>query len=145
MRAVLLKHRGPDGAVVTEVPRPALKEGHVVIRMLAASVNRVDLYMRDNGAGITHTLPQIMGVDGVGEVAEANPDSNFKPGDRVILYPYEFCGACRYCLAGDQTLCLSARIFGEHRDGTMAEYLLAPEVSVLRLSDKVDIDGAATL
>jgi hypothetical protein len=34
--------------------------GNTVVRMKAATVNRVDLYMRDSGAGITRTLPQII-------------------------------------------------------------------------------------
>ncbi|WP_372604411.1 zinc-binding dehydrogenase [Actibacterium sp.] len=145
MHALVLKTRGPEGAEVCETPRPALAPEQVLVRMLAASVNRVDLYMRDNGAGITHSLPQIMGVDGVGEVAEAPEGSAFAVGDRVILYPYEFCGTCRYCLAGDQPLCTSARIFGEHRDGTIAQYIAAPEVSLLPLSPDTDAAAAATV
>jgi hypothetical protein len=33
--------------------------GNTVVRMKAATVNRVDLYIRDSGAGITRTLRQI--------------------------------------------------------------------------------------
>lgn len=145
MRALLLTARGSLGAALSDVPRPVPAQGQVLVRMLAASVNRVDLYMRDNGAGITHSLPQIMGIDGVGEVAEAPEGSQFAPGDRVILYPYEFCGKCRYCLAGDQPLCISAKIFGEHRDGTIAQYIAVPETALLPISDSVDVEAAATI
>ncbi|WP_299365063.1 alcohol dehydrogenase catalytic domain-containing protein [uncultured Paracoccus sp.] len=101
--------------------------GNVLVRMLAAAMNRADLYMRDSGAGISHELPLIMGVDGVGEVLEADEWSQMQPGDRVILYPYDFCGRCRYCRAGDQPLCLRARIFGEHVDGTFVEFMSVPD------------------
>ena len=99
--------------------------------------------MRDNGAGITHSLPQIMGVDGIGMVMDAAP--GLAEGDLAILYPYEICGTCPHCLAGDQLLCLNARIFGEHRDGTFAEIISAPAASVLRFASGVNIAGAAAL
>jgi len=143
MRAVLLRGRGPQGVTVDEATEPGLMPGRVRLRMLAASVNRVDLYMRDSGEGITHTLPQIMGVDGVGLALDAGP--GIAPGDLCIIYPYEFCGSCPHCLAGDQPLCLNARILGEHRDGTFAEVVSVPAASVLRLRPGVDIAGAATL
>lgn len=43
--------------------------------MHAATLNRVDLCMRDSSAGITHTLPQIMGIDGAGVVVGVDGDS----------------------------------------------------------------------
>lgn len=145
MKAIILEQRGPDGPRLADIPAPARPEGGALVRMLAASVNRVDLYMRDSGAGITHALPQIMGVDGVGEVLEAGPGSALCPGQRVILYPYEFCGRCRHCLAGDQPLCTRARIFGEHRDGTFAEVVAAPETALVPLAPDTDVAGAAAL
>lgn len=145
MKAIVLSGRGAAGVSCREVPRPECPPGWVRVRMRAASVNRVDLYMRDSGAGITHDLPLIMGVDGAGEVAEAPPQTGLAPGDRVILYPYEFCGTCRACLAGDQPLCRSARILGEHRHGTFAEEVVVPARSVVRLPQGADPDQAAVL
>lgn len=145
MKAIRLNERGRDGVQLVESAPPEIASGMARVRLLAASVNRVDLYMRDSGAGITHTLPQTMGVDGVGEIIEINADSDLSIGDRVILYPYEFCGHCRYCLAGDQPLCTSARIFGEHRDGTFAEEIVVPITSLMPLPDGTDIFGAAAL
>ena len=145
MDAVLLHERGPQGPRLTRIDPPPRPEGGALVRMLAASVNRVDLYMRDSGAGITHTLPQVMGVDGVGEILETGAHSAFRPGDRVILYPYDFCGRCRHCLAGDQPRCLRARIFGVHVDGTITEVMAEPETALVRLSPDADVQQAATL
>lgn len=145
MKAFILTARGRDGCAFGTVEKPATGPGEVLVRMLAASLNRVDLYMRDSGAGITHDLPQIMGVDGVGEVVSSPPSSALTTGQRVILYPYEFCGTCRFCLNGDQPLCECARIPGEHRDGTLAEYIALPETSVLPLSERTDPIEAATI
>lgn len=145
MKAIVLNARGAAGVALADMPEPERPEGWARVRMLAASTNRVDLYMRDSGAGITHSLPLIMGVDGVGEVAEADADSGFAPGDRVILYPYEFCGVCRACLAGDQPLCRTARILGEHRHGTFAECVSLPARALVRIPAAADVDQAAVL
>jgi len=145
MRAVVLEKRGKDGVIVTERPDPVRAAGHALVKMHAASLNRVDVYMRDVGLGITHSLPLIMGVDGVGEIAEVGPGSPLQVGQRVILYPYLFCGRCEHCLAGDQPLCVTGKVLGEHQDGTFAERISVPEVCLLPLPDHVDDLEAATL
>lgn len=145
MKAIVLRERGAAGVAFGDMPEPDRPAGWVTVRMLAASVNRVDLYMRDSGAGISHALPLVMGVDGVGTVAEADADSGLAAGDPVILYPYEFCGACRACLAGDQPLCRSARIPGEHRHGSFAERIALPARSLVKLPPGADTDQAAVL
>ncbi|MGH2341343.1 zinc-binding dehydrogenase [Segnochrobactraceae bacterium EtOH-i3] len=145
MKAIVLTVRGADGVALRDMPAPVCPPGHVRVRMRAASVNRVDLYMRDSGAGITHSLPLIMGVDGAGEVLEAPAGSALTAGDPVVLYPYEVCGTCRHCQAGDQPLCQSARILGEHRHGTFAEEVVLPAASVVKLPAGADLEGAALL
>ena len=64
--AFLTGHGGNEVVTVGERPLPPRAPGQVRVRLHAATLNRVDLYMRDSGAGITHRLPQIMGVDGAG-------------------------------------------------------------------------------
>ncbi len=145
MKAIVLKSRGAEGVAFCDMPPPACPPGWARVRMRAASVNRVDLYMRDSGAGITHDLPLIMGVDGAGEVIEAPAETGLRPGDPVLLYPYEFCGRCRACLAGDQPLCQHAKILGEHRHGTFAEEVAVPAVSLVRLAPGADLAQAALL
>lgn len=145
MKAIRLESRGRDGVALRDISAPLCGPGQARVRLRAASVNRVDLYMRDSGAGITHALPQTMGVDGVGDVAEAPKGSGFAAGDRVVLYPYDFCGTCRHCLAGDQPLCTRARIFGEHRDGTFAEEIVVPVTALVPLSPQADLHQAACL
>lgn len=145
MKAVILKERGPLGVFWEDVPEPEAPAGWAKVKMVAATVNRVDLYMRDSGAGIRHEMPLIMGVDGVGRVVEAPEGSGFNSGDPVILYPYEFCGHCRHCLVGNQPLCVTARILGEHRHGTFAEYVVVPARSLVKLRHGVNMEQAACL
>lgn len=145
MKAAVLERRGAEGVSWRDFPDPRPAPGEFVLRVAASSLNRVDLYMRDNGAGITHSLPQVMGVEAAGEVVEAAPDSGLKPGMKAILYPDAFCGECRYCLAGDQPLCERLKIMGEHRHGGFADYVAMPSCCFFPLPDDADVVAAGAL
>jgi len=141
--AVLNGHGGNEVVAVSERPRPQRRPGEILVRMKAATVNRVDLYMRDSGAGISHRLPQIMGVDGAGVVEEA--DSGALIGRRVTLYPGIVCGRCEFCERSEPVLCAKMSLLGEHRDGTMAEFVCVPAENGLSISDNLDFAQAAAL
>lgn len=145
MKAAVLESRGRDGLVLREFPRPVPAPGEALLRVHAVGLNRVDLYMRDVGVGITHALPLVQGVEAAGVVAEAPAGSGLKVGQKAVLYSNAFCGHCRYCLAGDQPLCLNADIMGEHRHGTLAEYIAMPVRCFLPLPDDADLVSAGAL
>ena len=44
----------------------------------------------------------------------------------MLINPGLFCRRCRFCLAGEHSLCLRFKVLGEHLDGTNAEYVLVP-------------------
>jgi NADPH:quinone reductase-like Zn-dependent oxidoreductase len=56
--------------------------------------------------------------------------TDLQVGDHVILNPGVSCGTCEYCASGDDPLCLSFRILGEHLPGTLCEYLVVPARNV---------------
>jgi NADPH:quinone reductase-like Zn-dependent oxidoreductase len=145
MKAAILERRGPDGVTWRDFPDPVPAPGESVLNVAASSVNRVDLYMRDNGSGITHALPQVMGVEAAGEVVEAAPGSGLKPGMKAVLFSEAFCGKCRYCLAGDQPLCENVKIMGEHRHGGFADYIAMPSSCFFPLPDDADLAAAGAL
>ncbi|NEW88517.1 NADPH:quinone reductase [Rhodopseudomonas sp. WA056] len=141
--AFMTGHGGNEVIEVGDRPTPQRRPGEVLVRMRAATVNRVDLYMRDSGAGITHSLPQIMGVDGAGVIEEA--DAPELIGRRVTLYPGIVCGSCEFCRCGEPVLCAKMSLLGEHRDGTMAEYVSVPAGNALPIPDRLDFAQAAAL
>jgi NADPH:quinone reductase-like Zn-dependent oxidoreductase len=143
--AILTGHGGNEVVDYCDFPRPEPKPGNVLVKMKAAALNRVDLYMRDSGAGIRHELPMVMGIDGAGVVEEAHASSGFQKGDPVIIYPDEHCGQCRYCQAGEQAFCLKVAILGEHRHGTLGEYLSISASCLLPKPESLSFDEAACL
>ncbi|MCW2240136.1 zinc-dependent alcohol dehydrogenase family protein [Azospirillum canadense] len=85
MRALLLKaHGGPENFELAEVPRPELRPGTVLVRLVATSLNRIDGRIRE-GLPIGAPLPAILGADVAGTVeAVGTGVTGFAPGDDVF-------------------------------------------------------------
>lgn len=147
MKAVFITgHGGNEVVAIGERPMPVRRPGEVLVRLKAATLNRVDLYMRDSGAGITHQLPQVMGLDGAGVVEEADADEPWlQPGQPVVLHPGVSCGRCEFCLRGQGVLCTRVSYLGEHRDGTLAEFVSLPARNVFPKPAALDWAEAAAL
>ncbi|MQA66314.1 MAG: alcohol dehydrogenase catalytic domain-containing protein [Alphaproteobacteria bacterium] len=145
MKALVLDRRGKDGLSVRNFPTPERPPGNALIRVRAAALNHVDLYIRDAGKGITHPMPMVLGVDAAGEVVEADADSGLTPGQRVLAFPSEFCGRCDYCLAGQQPYCRNISIIGEQRHGGFAEYLSMKAHNFVPIPDDLSWHEAAAL
>jgi NADPH:quinone reductase-like Zn-dependent oxidoreductase len=152
MRAVVIhRHGGPEVLAYEEVPLPEPGPGEALIRVRATSLNRLDLWARSGPPGPVFpwkepSFPIISGSDCAGEVAAVGPGvTGVRPGQRVVLYPSLFCGACEYCRAGEQTQCLDYRIFGENTRGAMADYAVAPAGNLLPLPDHVEFTTAAAM
>jgi len=144
--AYLTGHGGNEVVAVGERPAPQPGASEVLVRMKAATVNRVDLYMRDSGAGITHTLPQVLGLDGAGVVeAVAGSTSPLPVGQPVVLHPGLACGHCEFCRRGEDVLCTTYRLLGEHRDGTFAELVALPARNVFALPAGLSFAQGAAL
>jgi NADPH:quinone reductase-like Zn-dependent oxidoreductase len=144
--AYITGHGGNEVVVVGERPMPERRAGEVLVRIRAATLNRVDLYMRDSGAGITHRLPQVMGLDGAGVVEEVDAEEPLlRPGQRVLLHPGISCGRCELCARGEGVLCASVSYLGEHRDGTLAQYVALPARNVFPMPEGVSFEEAAAL
>ncbi len=132
LAAVIRGYDGPAGVSVQDVPRPAAGDPYdVVVSVRAAALNRLDLFVLGGLPGVTHAFPHTIGCDAAGIVEAVGPAvTRVKPGDRVLLNPGLSCGRCEPCRAGEQSLCVTYRLLGEHVTGTFAEAVRVPEVNV---------------
>ncbi|MEO0907425.1 MAG: NADPH:quinone oxidoreductase family protein [Pseudomonadota bacterium] len=73
-----------SGVSLVETPAPTRNEGEVLVRVHAASLNFPDLLMTRGAYQFKPGLPFISGLECAGEVIEADADSGFQPGDRVM-------------------------------------------------------------
>jgi NADPH:quinone reductase-like Zn-dependent oxidoreductase len=145
MKAIVYaEHGGPEILRYTDVAEPVIGAGEVLVRVRACALNHLDLWLRQGIPSLKIPLPHIPGSDIAGEVARVGDGvTNVKAGERVMLQPGISCGACEKCLAGDDNLCKSYRIFGEMVDGGCAEYVKAPAVNCVPIPEGVSFEAAA--
>jgi NADPH:quinone reductase-like Zn-dependent oxidoreductase len=146
MKAVVFRTYG--GPEVLEVdprhPDPVIGPDQVLVRLRAAALNRLDLWVRDGIPTLKLALPHILGADGAGEIAQVGTDvGDLEVGERVVLNPGVSCGDCEYCTTGDDPLCVDYRILGEHLPGTYAELVAVPARNVARLPTDFPFEEAA--
>ena len=105
-----------------EVAEPEPGSGQVAVRVAACGVCRTDLHVVD-GELSDPKLPLVPGHQIVGIVSRVGPGvERFQPGDRVgIPWLGWTCGQCRFCLRGQENLCLRARFTGYQLDGGYAD------------------------
>ena len=83
--AVIHKFGDVDVLRYEDVATPTPKPGNVLVKVLAAGVNRFDHYLREGSVTTDIPLPHVLGADAAGEVAELGPGTNtLQVGDRVI-------------------------------------------------------------
>lgn len=144
--AYITGHGGNEVVQVREHRLPERAPGEVRVRVRAATLNQVDLYMRNSGAGITHRLPQVLGLDAAGTVEACDAaDPLLRPGQEVVIHPGVGCGRCEFCLHGDSALCTRIQFLGEHRDGTFAQSIQVPATQVFAKPAHLTFSEAAAL
>ena len=133
-----------------EFPVPEPGPGQVLLRMKAAGMCGSDLhniYRTMNLDDPGHYRGCIAGHEPCGTVEAIGPNCkrNFKKGDRVLVYHICGCGDCYACRKGWIVNCTSDQrsVYGWHRDGAYADFMLTEEYTLLELPDELSfVDGA---
>jgi len=133
MKAMVLS--APRELALGEVARPQVGPGQVLVRVTHTGVCGTDLKIFSGAIPVRY--PRIMGHEMIGEVADSG-DSDFKAGDRVIVDPELFCGACFHCRVGQTHLCPKGMLLGRDANGGFAEYLSAPAGQVFHLPKSIE-------
>jgi NADPH2:quinone reductase len=87
MKAICVrKTGGPEVLVLEDLHEPVPGAGQLVVRLHAAGVNPVDVYIRSAAQGRNPVLPYVPGLDGAGVIESVGSEvTGFTPGDRVYL------------------------------------------------------------
>ncbi|HEU5049850.1 MAG TPA: zinc-binding dehydrogenase [Gemmatimonadales bacterium] len=146
MRALTLTALGGlEHLAVADVPEPLITApDEIRVRMAAAAINRLDIFVAQGLPKFILPFPHIVGSDGAGIIdAVGREVTAFQVGDRVMLNPGISCGECGACRRGEHSLCERYAIFGEHRSGTIAEYVVVPAVNAAHVPDAMSWAEAA--
>lgn len=137
MKAII--YEGPNQLSYKDVPDVLPKTGEVKLRVKACGICGSDVH---GYLGITgrRTAPMIMGHEFAGEVVEVGEGvTNCRKGNRVAVYPVDFCGHCEMCKKGDVHLCHNKRAFGVlDVDGAFAEYICVPAKCCFQIDEKTE-------
>jgi threonine dehydrogenase-like Zn-dependent dehydrogenase len=122
----------PGKTETVETEKPALKAGHVLLKVGYVGFCGSDLNTF-RGLNPLVKLPVVPGHEigaVIEEVAEHVP-SRLKKGMNATVNPYTGCGYCPACRNRRANACEFNRTLGIQRDGAMSEYLLAPWEKVI--------------
>ncbi len=137
-------HGNPSVLQYGEQPTPQPGPGEVLVRLRAAALNHLDIWVREGWPGIRLKLPHIPGSDGAGEVAAVGEGlTRWQVGQRVVINANLGCGQCEFCQRGQDNLCRNWGMLGETRHGTHAQYTVLPQANLLPIPDGFDIFAAA--
>jgi propanol-preferring alcohol dehydrogenase len=146
MRAAVLRENGRY-PIVEQRPIPAVPDGSVLVHVRAAGVCHTDLHLID-GVPTPTPVPLVLGHEIAGVVARVGdgvPD-RWQVGDRVMVYYYDGCGACRWCRSDQENLCPELRAkWGFDTDGGYCEYLAIPSRCLVPVPPGCSDAEAATI
>jgi NADPH:quinone reductase-like Zn-dependent oxidoreductase len=112
---------GPEVLRYEDAADPVPAEGEVLVELRAASLNHLDLWVRQGLPSVPK--PRILGADGAGIRADT--------GERVVINPGIEHGDGRISVVGEQM------------DGTHAELVAVPAGNVYPLPDSLSFEEAA--
>jgi propanol-preferring alcohol dehydrogenase len=121
---------------LVERPDPEPKDGEIVVQVEVCGVCRTDLHVVE-GDLEPHRPGIVPGHEVVGRVARCGPGAaRFAIGDRVgVAWLHQSCGLCRFCLRGDENLCLAPRFTGWDEHGGYGERVVVPEAFAYALPE----------
>jgi len=134
MKAMVLT--APNDLDAGDVEAPRTGQDHVLVRLTHSGICGTD-YKIYSGA-IPVSYPRVMGHEMTGHVVEAGGMSALRQGERVVVDPQLYCGACFHCRIGQTHLCPRGILIGRDVNGGFAELVAAPSSHVFSLPDSID-------
>jgi L-iditol 2-dehydrogenase len=144
-------YRGVNDVRLEEVPVPAIGRGELLLRVHTCGICGTDLKKISTGS---HSAPRIFGHETTGVVVAAGEGvSQFKIGDRVMVFHHIPCGDCYYCKHKVFAQCPTYKKVGatagyEPSGGGFSEYVrvmdwIVSRGGVVRIPDGVSFEQAS--
>ena len=146
MRAAVIREFGtPDIIRIEDIATPQPGAGNVLIKILAAGVNRFDQYIREGSVVPELPFPHILGTDAAGEIADVGEGvEGFQVGERVVPmtgYPSDEADADIHPTSAAPSFGVS----GLSRPGSYAQYQEVPARWVVKDETGLPAEQVAAL
>lgn len=114
-----------------ELPKPELRQDHVIIRVKRIGITDADMMgMRGNYPQMKY--PRVLGAAIADELVAIDNAPGFQTKEKVTILPYLNCNICFACLSGNTNCCVNLKSIGIDINGGMAEYLMVPSSNLFR-------------
>ena len=133
MKAMVLK--GPRQLEFETLDRPVPGHDQVLVQVTNSGICGTDLKIFEGAIPVSY--PRIMGHELCGVLVEGG-DQHIRTGDRVLVDPSSYCGACFCCYAGDTSMCPQGGLLGRDSNGGFAEYVAVARQQVFPLPAAID-------
>ncbi|MCS7462889.1 alcohol dehydrogenase catalytic domain-containing protein [Paenibacillus doosanensis] len=123
-----------------ELDKPVPKENEALIKVKSAGICGSDINAY-RGTNPLVSYPRTIGHEIAGEVISIPPnEQGIRPGDKVIVDPYLYCGKCYPCSLNRTNCCEHLQVLGVHTDGGMVEYFCHPAHMLVKAPDDMPWD-----
>lgn len=120
-----IQYYGPQNIKYEQVPTPTLKDGEVLVKVMAALTCGTDVKTYRRGHPVLiKKIPSGFGHEFAGVVETVGKNvTEFTTGDRVVAANSAPCGQCFYCKKEEYNLCENLDLL----NGAYAQYIKVPE------------------
>ena len=119
--------------VIEETERPELKEKGAIVKVLGCGLCGSDIVKLRNAYIDDGT---VLGHEVVGRIVETDSDSDFMPGEKIVVGHHVPCFSCSYCYGGNYSMC---RKFKRTNiiPGGFAEYIFVSDDHLMNTAFRV--------
>lgn len=130
---------GLDKLKFSDIDTPIPGKGEKLIKLQFCGINHLDLLIRQGKRPGTKKFPHILGSEIVGELAGSN--------EKVVVYPWTFCGKCKQCKSGFENICDNSGTIGRTSWGGYAQFVCVPDKNIIKIPKGLNLQFvcAATL
>ena len=145
----IAKTKLEKGVDFHQFPQPVPENNEVLIKVKISGICGSDLKLYNLHGKMTArkiNLPIILGHEFCGVVEALGPNvTRLQVGDRVAGEPHIPCMACFTCHTGNAHICPNQKNVGRTANGSFAEYLTVPEISVRKVPETLTDHEVALL
>ena len=138
------KSLGKYGLVKSDCEIPTIKDDEVLVKVLATGICGTDFGIYKGYREVEEGL--IPGHEFIGEIVKLGSSvTGYEVGDRVVPSIVKKCGKCPACIQGFEAQCENLLEIGIHINGSFAEYVAVPEVTLHKVGKDMDLKTGASI